>query len=218
MKFSEFLEEPSASPESIQIVGLDAEGRNARFPGSLLFGQILSNAIFAGGDQGAAAPQLIPPNTWTAVEWENIYSNTSDVVLLEDKITWRRDAGIERASGLWTSMWCVAWENTDAALVSVHRRRMRVVAYYEILSPFWNISGVQSDSLFHPDMGDLTQPSYQSIMIQDGWDWAIVENEFVELRLEVWHNAETSINIVPNGYDAPLFMSSKISEWDTNDV
>ena len=179
-----------------------------------MFGQILSNAIFAGGDQGAAAPQLIPPNTWTAVEWENIYSNTSDVVLLEDKITWRRDAGIERASGLWTSMWCVAWENTDAALVSVHRRRMRVVAYYEIVYPFWNLPGVQSDSLFHPDMGDLTQPSYTQIVMQDGYDWARLGTESVLMRIEVWHNAETSIDILPQGYDAPLLMTAKLSEYE----
>jgi hypothetical protein len=211
MKFSQFLEDSTASPSSIEIVGLDAENRNARFPGNLLFGQILPNAVIAGGDQGAAVAQTIPPDTWTPVVWSHIYSNTSDIYLDENGYNWIRPAGIQRASGLWLTIAGVAWDNTDAALVAPHRRRMRLIQYLE--GDAFELPWVQSDALFHPDMGDLTQPSYTQLMMQDGYTWDSIKIANGICRIEVWHNAETSIDILPQGYDAPYFQTAKLSEF-----
>jgi len=212
MKFSEFLEDSTSSPTTIQIVGLDAENRNTRFPGSLLFGQILPNSIIAGGDQGDAVAQTILPDTWTPVVWSHIYSNTSDITLAENGYDWTRPANTQRASGLWLTIACVAWDNEDVALVAPHRRRMRLMVEYE--DDAFSMMLCESDALFHPDMGDLTQPSYTQIVMQDGYDWARLETESVLMRIEVWHNAETSIDILPQGYDAPLLMTAKLSEYE----
>jgi hypothetical protein len=210
VKFSDFIEEPTADPTTIEIVGLDAENRNARFPGSLLFGQILPNSFIAGGDQGEAVAQTIQPETWTPVVWSHIYTNTSNVTLDEDGYNWRRAAGDKRASGVWLTIASVAWDNTDPALIAPHRRRMRLIQE-EQDSPF-TVPWVQTDALFHPDMGDLDQPSYTQCMMQDGYLWEIMETKYYLMRIEVWHNAEVAIDILPQGYDAPIIWSTKLSE------
>jgi len=184
---------------------------NARFPGTLLFGQIQPNCVIAGGDQGTAVAQTIPPDTWTPVVWDHIYSNTSELTLEANGYDWLRPSNTQRASGLWLTIACVAWENTDAALVAPHRRRMRLMVEYE--DDAFSMMLCESDALFHPDMGDLTQASYTQIIMQDGYDWTRLETESVLMRIEVWHNAETSIDIVPQGYDAPLLMTAKLSEY-----
>jgi hypothetical protein len=175
------------------------------------------NALFAGGINPVNTPQTIPVGIWTAVKWENVPGNRTDLELQADKQTWRRYSNIKRSSGLWMTIGSVAWENTDPALIGVHRRRIRLVNYVKIFPGFWTwLPFIERECApYIPTMPGKSELSYGDCIMQDGYDWAAMQAyPHVDMQIQVWHNAEVPIRIMPEGAHGPLLMAAKLSEFE----
>lgn len=165
------------------------------------------NWLFAGGAFGGSGPtfQLIQPDTWTDVIWQEIPGNLSAMVREADKINWSRDSADPRAMGLWSSLCFVAWENTDAALVGPHRRWLKMQIAPQSTGVYVDVA--ETETVFHPDMDDLSTPSSHGLPAMDA------HNVSTYTKFQVKHNAETAINIVAVGFVDPLLMCAKVSEY-----
>jgi len=213
-KFDEFL--VGSDTGDAVVVGLNENGLNAKFPVTIFDNPISADFVFAGGAIPTDTPQSIPVTTWTEVEWLNVPTNLSSMVLQEDTVRWLCPAGVQAASGLVQITCSVAWDNTDAALVGVHRRRIRVMQ--EVDGVVTEASWGQADALFFPDQGDDEQSSYVQISINLMCPYAEQLEHDAFIWVEVWHNAETAIDLTPMSFDAPLFMSSRLSEFQSRTI
>ena len=171
------------------------------------------STIFGGSAHPVNTPQVIPVRKWTPVIWENVPLNSSNVILQPDKMTWRRLNGDKKASGLFMTIASVAWENTDVNLLRPHRRRIRLVnasaSFY-----MWLPLVENECATFHPDIPDKEELSYGMCAMMDGYDHVQLQKEAdADMRIEVWHNAEVPIRIVPENLQGPLLMSTKLTEY-----
>lgn len=213
-KFDEFL--VGSDTGDAVVVGLNENGLNAKFPVTIFDNPISADFVFAGGAIPTDTAQSIPVTTWTEVEWLNVPTNLSSMVLQEDTVRWLCPAGVQAASGLVQITCSVAWDNTDAALVGVHRRRIRVMQ--EVDGVVTEASWGQADALFFPNQGDDEQSSYVQISINLMCPYAEQLEHDAFIWVEVWHNAETAIDLTPMSFDAPLFMSSRLSEFQSRTI
>jgi hypothetical protein len=213
-KFDEFL--VGSDTGDAVVVGLNENGLNAQFPVTIFDNPIPADFVFAGGAIPTNTTQSIPVTTWTEVEWLNVPTNLSSMVLQEDTVRWLCPAGVQDASGLVQITCSVAWDNTDAALVGVHRRRIRVMQ--EVDGVVTEASWGQADALFFPNQGDDEQSSYVQISINLMCPYAEQLEHDAFIWVEVWHNAETAIDLTPVSFDAPLFMTSRLSEFQSRTI
>jgi len=214
-KFDEFI--LADSKDGAVLVGLDENGLNARFPASVFAGNIPPNLIFGGTVVSGPAIQTIPVGVWTEVYWEGWPgSQGSTWELQEDRIRIKCPAGQLASSGVFQIYSGVAWDNTDPALVGVHRRRVRLMQEVDgvITAGAWGTN----DFLFFPGAGDDTQNSYTEIIVNMMFPWSEIQEHDAYVWMEVWHNAEVPIDLVGYAFDAPLWMSSYISEFQSRTI
>jgi len=202
--------------EGANVVGLNENDLNAQFPVTLFDSPISADFVLAGGAITVDTAQTIPITTWTEVEWLNVPTNVSSMVLQEDNVRWLCPAGVQGASGLVQIVCSLAWDNTDAALVGVHRRRIRVMQ--EVDGVVTEASWGQQDALFFPDSGDDEQNSYVQIAINLMCPYAEQLEHDAYIWIEAWHNAEVAIDLIPLGFDSPLFMTSRLSEFQSRSI
>jgi len=214
-KFEDFI--LADSNDGAVVVGLNENDLNAGFPATVFAGTIPPNLIFGGTQVAGLAIQEIPVGEWTPVYWEGWPGGTGTPwILQEDRIRIKCPAGIKSASGVFQIYSGVAWENTDPALVGVHRRRVRIMQEIDgvLEASAWGTE----DYLFFPDMGDLTQLSYTQVIVNMMFPWAEIQEHDCYIWMEVWHNAEVPINLHGSGFDAPLWMSSYLSEFQSRTI
>jgi hypothetical protein len=213
-KFEDFILADSA--DDAVVVGLDENGLNARFPTTIFTGEVPPDALFAGGLYPVDVTQTIPVSTWTGVVWENIPGNTTSLVLQEDKVRWLSPAGLQRASGIFQVVCSVAWENTNPALIDVHRRRIRIMQEVDgvVSEAPWG----HQDELFFPDAGNNAQISYAQVIVNQMSPYAEQLEHDAYIWFEVWHNAEVAIGLKPYIFDAPLLMIARLSELQSRSI
>jgi hypothetical protein len=213
-KFEDFI--LASDTDGAVVVGLNENGLNASFPVTIFNGTIPFDFIFAGTQFPVNNSQSIPISTWTGVVWENVVINYSGMVLQEDKITWLCPAGVRLATGLVQIICSLAWDNSDAALVGVHRRRIRIMQ--EVDGVVTEASWGQQDELFFPNAGDTSQISYSQVIVNQMCPSAEQQEHDAYIWFEVWHNAEVAIDLVPYLFDAPLLMTTRLSEFQSRSI
>jgi len=167
--------------------------------------------IFACGDPtGVIPPQSIPPNQWTKVRWDRVFSNTSiGYQLDENKTDWVHTD--PDGNGIWATSAGVSFEQIGT---KPYLRSIRMVGWSPGIQAMFGgaLTGCEQDAIPYLPWMAGRKPAAVQTYIQEGWN--PLENDGFRAWVEVWHdNPDGPVKLVHRGLYGPLLMSAKMGEW-----